>query len=196
MRRKLADGRCFTRSVYPGHENDERFLAGIDLQRPGIRGKRALDFRGEDRLDFFDADILVIAALADCFCDPCRRRDAEIGADQQVFQIVEHRSVELALGEDRGEAFPDRTGRARQALAQPRPPAPHLPGKGRPAGSFARSEFWLESFVLRQSREVRLQDLIFRGNLDSERRWMSGGFLAAARRSMRRDCGLSLRRWR
>src|ERR1019366_1784211 len=90
LRRELADGCRLAGSIHPDHENDEWLLAGIDLQRPGIRGQHTLDFRREDRLDFVDTDILVIAAMADRFRDSSRRGDSEIGANQHVLQIVEH----------------------------------------------------------------------------------------------------------
>ena len=107
LRRKLANGRRFARSVYPNHKNNEWLLAGINHQRQGIRRERTLDLGGKNRLDLLDVDILVITVLADRLCDPFRRRDPEIGSDQHILQIVEHLRVKFALSEDGSEAGSD-----------------------------------------------------------------------------------------
>ena len=64
---------------------------------------------------------LLVAALADRLADARRGRDAEIGLDQHVLEIVERGGVELALGEDVGDAAADRRRRAREARAQALP---------------------------------------------------------------------------
>ena len=107
LRRKLANGRRFARSVYTNHENNEWLIAGINLQRPSIRREHALDLGGKNPLDLLDVNILVITVLADRLCDLCSRRDPEIGSDQHLLQIVEHLRVKFALGEDGSEAGSD-----------------------------------------------------------------------------------------
>ena len=67
-----------------------------------------------------------VAPLADRLAHARRRADAEIGLQQNVFEIVERGRVELALGEDVDDAAPDRRGRARQARSDSRDSQPRL----------------------------------------------------------------------
>ena len=59
---------------------------------------------------------LLVAPAPDRLADARRRADAEVGLDQNVLEIVERVGVELALGEDVGDAAPRwRDRRAREA---------------------------------------------------------------------------------
>ena len=96
-------------------------LASI-VERPCDRFERAGDFLGEDRLHRLRLDSLVVAAAADRLADAGRGGEAEIGLDEDVLERVERIGVELALGEDVGDAAAERRGGARQAggeLGQP-----------------------------------------------------------------------------
>src|SRR5690606_38361135 len=50
-------------------------------------------------------------------------RRAEIGGDQQLLELLQRRVVELALGEDAGDAVGDLARRPGEAFAQPGQPA-------------------------------------------------------------------------
>ncbi len=120
---ELADRRRLAGAVHADDENDEGLLLRIDLERLGDRRQNPFDLGRENGLHLIDIDILVIAALADFVANPQCRGNAEIGADQHVFELIERRRIELAFGEDLGEAAADRLRRARQAVAEARPPA-------------------------------------------------------------------------
>ena len=62
-------------------------------------------------------DALLVAPARDRLADAGRRAEAEIGLDQDVLELVERSGVELALGEDVGDAAPD----ARSTSARGRP---------------------------------------------------------------------------
>ena len=57
-------------------------------------------------------DALLVAPAADRLADAGRRGKAEVGLDQDVLEIVERVRVELALGEDVGDAAADRWSRS------------------------------------------------------------------------------------
>ena len=76
-------------------------------------------------------DRLVVAASADRFADAARRRDTEIGLDQHILELVEHGGIELALGEDIGDALAETVRRAREPRAQALPPAALVPAPAR-----------------------------------------------------------------
>ena len=96
-RRELADRGGLARAVDADDQNDERFRTGIDRQRSCDRREHLLDFAGEDRLHLVGGDRLLVARGRDGCDDASRRRDAEVGADEHVFQLCEHRGVEPAL---------------------------------------------------------------------------------------------------
>src|SRR5579884_4368782 len=108
LRGELADRCCFARAVDADDQNDERPLAMIDLERLSARSERTLDFGRKDLLHFLDADLFVVTAASDRLPDAFRRRKPQIGADQHILKLVEHRSIELALGENGSKALADR----------------------------------------------------------------------------------------
>ena len=120
---ELADRRRLAGAVDADDEDDERALARVDLERARDRRQRALDFLGENRLHRLGRDALLVAPAPDRLANPCRRAEAEIGLDEDVLEIVERVRVELALGEDVGDAAADAGRRARQAELQPLKPA-------------------------------------------------------------------------
>ena len=122
-RRELADGRGLARAVDSGDQDDERLRRGIDHERGRDGRENLLDLGGEDRLDLVGADILVVAALADRFRDPGGRGNAEVGADQNVLELLQHAGIELALGDEIGDRRRDRGGGTGEPAAQPPPPA-------------------------------------------------------------------------
>ena len=111
--------------------------AGSIASGIGDGNEDLLDLGGEDRLDLVGAHGLVVAALAHRGGDAGGGADAEIGADQHVFQLFQHAGIELALGDEIGDCGGDGGGGAGEAAAQPLPPA--LPGcAGFPFRRFAR----------------------------------------------------------
>jgi hypothetical protein len=68
-------------------------------------------------------DRLVVAANADGRRDARRDFGSEISAQQHVLDILEHRAVELALGDEIGNRRAQRTRSSLQAAGQPPPPA-------------------------------------------------------------------------
>ena len=114
--RELADGRRLAGAVDADDEDDEGTLARVDHERTGDGSERALDFRGEDGLHRLGREALLVAPAPDRLANPRRRLEAEIGLDQDVLEIVERVRVELALGENVGDAAADarsRRGRGR-----------------------------------------------------------------------------------
>ena len=102
--RELADGRRLAGAVDADDEDDERALARIDHERASDRGERALDFGREDALDFVGTDPLIVAPAGERLANAGRRAKPKVGLDQNVLEIVEGSGVELALGEDVGDA--------------------------------------------------------------------------------------------
>ena len=90
-------------------------LSGIDHQRARDRLERALDLVGEDLFHFLRADPALVAPMRHGLANARRRGEAEVGLDEDVLEVVERGGVELALGEDVGDAARDRRRRARQA---------------------------------------------------------------------------------
>src|SRR6185312_13575636 len=89
----------------------------------GDRTKRALDLVGEDPLDLVRTDPALVAPVADRLANAGSGGKAEVGLNENVLEIVERGGVELALGEDVGDA-PSDTGRgARKAGAKALKPA-------------------------------------------------------------------------
>ena len=83
-----------------------RFVGSITSGRAtGV--ERALDLGGEDPLDFVRTDPVLVAPVADRLANASRRAEAEVGLDENVLEIVERGGVELALGENVGDAARD-----------------------------------------------------------------------------------------
>ena len=66
----------------------------------------------------------VVAAFAQGRGDPPRGRDAEIGADQHILDLLDGGGIELALGHEVRERRADRGRGALEPAGQPLPPAP------------------------------------------------------------------------
>src|SRR5665213_3030084 len=121
--RELADGGGLAGTVDADHENHERLLRRVDQQGLCHRRKHLLDFGRDHAFDVVRRDRLVVTADADGGCDPRRHLGAEIGAQQHVLDVVEHRAVELALGDEIGDRGTERTRGPLQPAGQPPPPA-------------------------------------------------------------------------
>ena len=67
-------------------------------------------------------DRLVVAPFADRVGDPPGGLDAQIGADQDLLDLLQHGPVELALGHEVGDRPGDRGRSARQPALEPLPP--------------------------------------------------------------------------
>ena len=104
---ELADSRSLARAVDADDERDER-LSCADQERLDHRGEDLLDFGGDDRFHLIGRDRFVVTSLAHRGGDPRRAFDAEIGADQHLLDLVEHRLVEPALGDEIGHGAADR----------------------------------------------------------------------------------------
>jgi hypothetical protein len=121
--RELADRRRLARTVDPDHQDHERLFGGVDHKRDRDGSQDRLDLTGQDRLHLLRLDLLVIAAFADRLGDAGGGREAKIGLDQDVFQVLQRRRIELALGEEVADPGRQRRGCPRQPVAQPAPPA-------------------------------------------------------------------------
>ena len=82
-----------------------------------------LDLGRDHGLHLVGGDRLVVAALADRRGDPRRHLGAEIGAQQHVLDLVDHRPVELALGDEIGHGGAERTRGPLQPVGKAAPPA-------------------------------------------------------------------------
>src|SRR5581483_5073319 len=67
-------------------------------------------------------DLLVVAAFADRGRDARRGVDAEVGADQELFQLLERRAIELALRHQVRKRGSNRRRGAFQPARKPSPP--------------------------------------------------------------------------
>jgi hypothetical protein len=121
-RGELADGGGFTRAVDADDENDEGLL-GAEIERHLDGFEHLGDFRGQNAFDLLGIDLLVVAPGGNCLDDALGYGEAEIGLDQHVFQFIERRLIELALGEDRRDRPGDRFRRFRQSVLELRQPA-------------------------------------------------------------------------
>jgi len=81
-------------------------LAPASMTSGCATGSSAAVTSAADSANFVVADVLVETVAAQHVGDVGGHVDAEIGLDQDVLELVEHRRVELALGEDGG----NRTG--------------------------------------------------------------------------------------
>ena len=129
-RRELADGGGLARAVHADDQNDERLGGRVDHQRLRDRAEHLLDLRGEDRLHFGVADLLVVASFADRGRDARGGIDAEVGADQQFLQFLDGRGVKLALRYEVGDRAADRGRGTLQAAGEALPPALLCSGLG------------------------------------------------------------------
>ena len=118
----LANGRGLARTVDADDECDEG-LCFLDRERFGHRREDLFHFSGDDRLHLIGRDRFVIASFADRHGDPCGRFNAEIDANEQILDFIEHRLVEPALGHEIADSAADRGGRALETSAEPLPPA-------------------------------------------------------------------------
>ncbi len=75
----------------------------IELQRLGDRLQHLGDFGRHDAADILAGHVLAVALGGQRIGDAHGGLDAEIGLDQQVFEILQRLVVELALGEERGD---------------------------------------------------------------------------------------------
>src|SRR5438445_53212 len=89
-----------------------------------MRG-RGIDllYHARDLLELVGGDRLVVAPLAHGGRYLGRAVDPEIGADQHLLNLVEHRAVELALDDEIGDGAADRGGGALEPAAQALPPS-------------------------------------------------------------------------
>ena len=103
-----------------------RMMKGVLLSSTtsgfGDRRQHALDFAREDFAHFLGLDVALVARLADRLGDARRGAHAKISPQQHVFELLERQRVELALGENVGDALGDRLRGAREAAGQARPP--------------------------------------------------------------------------
>ena len=121
--RQFADGGGLAGPVDADHENDERLLRRVDHQRLCHRRQNLLDFGRDHGLHIVRRNRLVVTADADRGGDARRHFGSQIGAQQHVLDIVEHRAIELALGDEVGDRRSERTRGALEAAGQPPPPA-------------------------------------------------------------------------
>jgi len=104
----------------------------------------------DDRFHLIGRDRFVVTSLAHRGGDPRRALDAEIGADQHLLDLIEHRLVEPALGDEIGHGAADRRRGALETAAEPLPPAlllcrliVHiLPVRSRSRGDSGFAESW------------------------------------------------------
>ena len=77
---------------------------------------------GENAAHFVGFDVSLVTRRADRLGDAGGRGDAKVGAQQHVLQLVERQRIELALGENLGDALGDRLRGSEQAAKQPLAP--------------------------------------------------------------------------
>ena len=121
--RELADRRRLAGAVDSDDEDNEWALIRFDRERASDGGERPLDLGREDPLDLVWIDPTLVATAGDGLADARRRAETEVGLDENVLEIVERSGVELALGEDVGDAPRNVRRRAREARSQPLNPA-------------------------------------------------------------------------
>src|SRR6185312_9726307 len=116
---ELADGGGLAAAIDADDEDDEGLPCRIERERP-LDGLQTLDDAfGERRADLLGGRLLVEARAPQAIGDALRRAEAEIGADQQLFEFLERGIVELALGDDRDDAVAEALRRALQPGFQP-----------------------------------------------------------------------------
>ena len=91
--RELADGRGLAGAVDPGDEDDVGLVAGIDVERPRHRLEDRGHFLRERRAHLVGA-VAFDAGARDSLRHRGRGRDAEVGGDQELLDLLERASVE------------------------------------------------------------------------------------------------------
>ncbi len=123
LRGKLADSGGLAGAVDADHQDHERPLARVDVERPGDGEERPLDLGGKHALDFVGIDSLIVAPATDRLANARRRAKAEVGLNEDILEIVERCGVELALGEDVDDSAPDVCRGAREGESKALKPA-------------------------------------------------------------------------
>src|SRR5262249_52417926 len=100
---ELADGRGLAAAVDSDDQDDEGSDRRVGDQGKGYRLDQPGNGAGEDLAHLGLADLLVEPVAAELLDQLGRRRRPEIGADQQVLELLQRRLVEAALGEDAGD---------------------------------------------------------------------------------------------
>ena len=121
--RQLGDRRRLARAVDADDEHDVGAVAWLDHQGPRHRLQRLGDVRRQGRAHVRCRDRLVEARLGQVGGQPRRRRDPQIGLDQQRLQRLQRRVVQPLAGEDAADALAQAAGRLLQTGAQAREPA-------------------------------------------------------------------------
>ena len=98
----------------------------IELQRLGDGGQHLGDLGRHDAGDLLAGHVLAVALGGQRVGDAERRLDAEIGLDQEVFEVLQRLVVELALGEERRDLAGELRRGAGETLAQALEPAEFL----------------------------------------------------------------------
>jgi len=120
---ELPDRGGLARSVDADHQDHEGAGGRIDHQRPRDRHQDLLDLGGEDLFHLVGRHRRVVTADPDRGRDLGGGRDAEVGADQQLLELLDRAGVELALADEVGDGAADRRGRPPQPGREPAPPA-------------------------------------------------------------------------
>ncbi len=100
-----------------------RLLRCVDDEGRGDGLQDLRDLGRKDAADVFAGEALFEPSLGDRRGDALRGVDAEVGADQQVLELLECRAVELALGDEAGDAVGQTRGRLGETGFQPLEPA-------------------------------------------------------------------------
>ena len=122
LRRQFADRRGLAGTVDAGNENDEGLFRRIDRERLRDGTERSLDFGCDHAFDLFRRNLRRVAALAERRADTVGGVEAEIGADQDVFDFGNGRGIELALGDKVGDGAAKRRRRALEPAGEALPP--------------------------------------------------------------------------
>ena len=102
--RELADGRGLARAVHADDQDHERTLGRVDHERPADRrhdAEHGLAQRAEQRVEV--AEFLARHLPAQAAQDLLRGLDADVGGDEPRLELVEHRVVDAAAGQQVGE---------------------------------------------------------------------------------------------
>src|SRR3982074_174237 len=111
---RMTNGFCAPTSPNGFPTRARNVFRPIDLKRLRHRGKDFFDLDRDNGFHVLGRDRLVVTADADGGCDARRHLGSQIGAQQHILDIVQHRAIELALGDEIGHRRPERTRRALQ----------------------------------------------------------------------------------
>ena len=121
--REFADRGRLARAV-DAHYQDHMGLRGfVERERRSDRIEHARYLGGQNVAHIVFRNALLVTTLRQHLANPVRHGEAEIGLDQDLFELFERIVVELALGQNAGEVFRKGGRRPGHAGLEPREPS-------------------------------------------------------------------------